>query len=312
MSDLSLASENHGTQEDNITSTGGEDGGETASEDNAESPDEEQRNIRIEFHFLIMKLRIQHRLAHRHFRVLGALFHSGPLIFVALFSGILSFLSASANKETTSNQTGTNITEGVNGTNFPQESVNQYSPNFITPETREAFIIIIGVLSLVQVAIQKIGQALNHTARSDMHLQVDMSLGHLLNEMNFEEKKAALATDNLENSLTPETLSKFQALFNQCVDSCSSPIPIKIALPFDLMDHYIWFFLKPRKVRKMDEMILWYHLALDEIYSEICNGSGWQVNLPSPKKITDRVEKTLEKQWMKQKGELEENNLCIS
>jgi len=300
MSDLSLGSGKYSTLGNNINSTGGGDGGETASKDNAESPDKFRRNIRVEFQFQIMKLRLQHRLAHAHFRILGVLGHSGPLIFVALFSGILSFLSASANEETEIEQTGTNVTEVV------------ISPKFITPETREIFIIIVGILSLVQVAIQKIGQSLNHAARSDMHLQVEISLRHLFEELVFEENKAALDKDNPENNLTPETLSKFQALFAQCVASCSSPIPLKIAQPFDLIDHNIWMFMETRKLRKEKDIQFWISHAYNEIYAEICRDNGWQVNLPSTKKIIGMVEEKLEKQWMKIQTDLEKNNLCIS
>lgn len=145
-----------------------------------------------------------------------------------------------------------------------------------------------------------------------MHLQVDMSFGHLLEELVFEENKAALDKDNPENTLTPENLSKFQALFAQCVASCSSPIPIKIAQPFDLMDHNIWMFMETRKLWKEQDIEFWISHAYYEIYAEICNGNGWQVNLPSTKKTLEKVEKTLEKQWMKIKTDLEENNLCIS
>jgi len=146
-----------------------------------------------------------------------------------------------------------------------------------------------------------------------MHLQVDMSLGHLSEQIVFEEKIAASDKKNPESTLTPETISKFHALFDQCVASCSSPIPLKISKPFDLIDHKIQLFMGARKLfRKGGDVLFWTSYAYHETYAEVSNGVWWQVNLPSTKKTLENVEKTLEKEWMKIKTNLEENNLCIS
>lgn len=90
-------------------------------------------------------------------------------------SDILPFLSAFVTEENEVEKTDMTAMEDVNGTDVVVEPMAHFSATFTTPEVRELVIIIDGVLSLVQVAIQKVGQSLNFAARSDMHHQAESS-----------------------------------------------------------------------------------------------------------------------------------------
>lgn len=110
----------------------------------------------------------------------------------------------------------------------------------------------------------------------------------VLEQIDFEEKKAALDKENQESRLNTETLAKFQALYDQCVTSCSSPIPLKISQAFKVIDHKFVIFMHARN-------------AWDMSYAEFSDGAWWEVNLPSPKISVEKVEKRLEKEWKKLK-----------
>lgn len=47
----------------------------------------------------------------------------------------------------------------------------------------------VGVLSFLQIAIQKLGKTWNFGTRSEKHLEVSNGLERLLHKMEFEEKK---------------------------------------------------------------------------------------------------------------------------
>ena len=158
---------------------------ESKEEDNAKAKNTEnttneeiwesrRRDFVVELRtFLIYPLHLQHRISNKKLESLGSLTHSYPVIAIALVSGILSFLSSSIGNSYTKEpeQLPTNVTSVVvvNGLNYTLVSLGgdkqDLAFEFISHKTRDAFIVTIGVLSLVQIAIQKIGQHYNFAAR---------------------------------------------------------------------------------------------------------------------------------------------------
>jgi len=281
----------------------GEDGYKTASKDDAGIPKEDNKKGDEAYHLKEMKLfinttRIQHRLAKAHYQTLGILCHSGPLIWVALISGVLSFLSASVGEGEEIEPIQTNSTLVVN-------IHTSHGSQFITPHIKELFIIIVGILSLVHVTIQKVGQSCNFAARSDMHEQVVLSLGILLEKILFEETKHALNEDIEENRSKDretrercETLVRFQAIYDQAARSCTSSMPLRITQGFKHIDHRVDTFLRRKKRDKeMDDVRFWKNYASQELCRKITNRYLWYLSLPNAKKLVEEVEEKMEKEW---------------
>lgn len=61
----------------------------------------------------------------------------------------------------------------------------------------------VGVLSFLQIAIQKLGKTWNFGTRSEKHLEVSNGLERLLHKMEFEEKKKCMKKLNVLLKRTP-------------------------------------------------------------------------------------------------------------
>jgi len=271
----------------------------------------DQRDFVLELTtFLIFPLRLKHRLSHIKLSALGSLTLTFPLIAIALGSGILSFLSSSVGNSEQLLTNSTNVV-AVNGLNYTLDSLGdgKQDPGFISERTREIFIIIIGVLSLVQIAIQKLGQHYNFSARSEMHHTVAKNLNELFDKIIFKEK--SLAGEKEKRSLSPEELDKFQELFEMCSKSCSSPIPIQIEQAFRMVEHRCFAFIskkdyerKKKKKVDQDDMIKpldmyrgWMEFSFEELSADISSHRLWWMIPRCPKKAVERVMTRMEEEW---------------
>ncbi len=263
---------------------------------------------------LITPLRLQHRLAYEKLGLLGQVTHTGLLILISLISGVLSFLSSSYNDGSEeeleellaeTNATRVVVVNGLNYTLDHSGANGERSLEFISEYVREILILTVGVLSIVQVAIQKVGETFNFSARSDMHQMVQMSLKKLYDQIIFEEKKLAGVGQKMDTT----QLEKFQELYEQCLASSNSAMPIEIAQAFKLVEHRCMTFLTKKhqewKKKKNNQsepdpfqyLKRYFEFAYDELYTDITSQFWWKMFPRCPKKAVERVMMRMEEEW---------------
>ena len=135
--------------------------------------------------------------------------------------------------------------------------------------------VVTGILSLVSVAWQQMGKSRNYGARSEMHTKVFRSIDKLSSKMTFETDakdissmedvvnniQQGIATDGNDydeasmNASVYETKKKhmkkhsellrsYQAIFEQILESCPSPLPIQVSQAYRLLETRLDFGLR--------------------------------------------------------------------
>ena len=213
------------------------------------------------------------------------MYHSGPLISCALVSGILSFLSSSVNSGEMANDCTSVEDDKNNGTDADSISL-------ISNRTKEVFIISVGVISFLQIALQKIQQSFNYVGRSEMHHEAIRCLNRLEIEVRMDLRKYKY--ELLQNEEYDKISEKHKALLDQCVATCSSPIPLEIDQTFALLKNEIESLPRVSEKYQNSPLWIWHWFAMAALFAEISEGwFWWKVRTPSPAKTVKEVCKTV-------------------
>jgi len=225
--------------------------------------------------------RQMHRLSYDHLRFLDFWTNTFVLTVITMISGLLAFLATS----------------------------DLTTP---TPRSKEVLSAIVGSVSVLSVAIQKIAKIANFGSRADMHGQVAIGMKKLCDQIESDltedpdEIGGLVKTtqgDN-EESTTKKTIQTYREMYHMCLDACNSTIPLKIQQAFSLVDkRFSLNFLSESAIEKMStsfggnstvaKMTL-YAVMYNELYCEFSRRSTWLCALPDPQKRYEAALQTVE------------------
>ncbi len=255
-----------------------------------------ERNVTLELFFKIRSLRRQHSLAHEHFENLASISFSYPLILLSLVSGILAFLVSASDGE---NQTFE--IPGTNGTLFTPHYANcdDDVPMF-SERQRQVMAIIVGAISFVQITFQKLGEYYNYGPRSEMHLEASNSLDRLLDKIEFEHKQTLEFDKKVMLEKRADNIARYQEVFEQCLLSCSSPLPLRIRQAFKLLESEFMLYLmnQEKMVGNENKLGLYYSHVFNDLFHEMANSFLFPYRLMPPAKAVERVIKRFDDKFM--------------
>ena len=184
--------------------------------------------------------RQMHRLAHKHFDHLEFWLNSFPIILITAVSGIMAFFSSS---------------------------------DVIEASRKEFLSLAVGALSVVSVAWQQVGKICNYGTRAEMHKNASLGMKKINDKLSFDfieppeppkissddntyekssDTKNIVVEEGAEN--TKNSAESYRNLYEQCLESCNSAIPIEINQAFLLVDsRLIMFVNRSHFVKKMTE-----------------------------------------------------------
>ena len=228
----------------------------------------EKHDVTKELFFKVRSLHRQHNLAYVHFRSLENLCHSTPLIILSLASGIMAFLVSMGN----GNESG------------EVEAL-------FSEKQRKYMAIAVGIISFVQIAVQKLGESWKFKARSDMHLEAANGLDRLLDKIEFDEKlMKARKIASIGGKMHPDVV-KWQDVYEQCLLSCSSPLPLRIRQAFRILETEFRLYLDSKRVNEKEGTIftLYYSHVFNALYHELASSYLFPYVIKSPKHAVANV-----------------------
>ena len=163
----------------------------------------------------------------------------------------------------------------------------------------------VGVIASLSVAIQNNANHNKYATRAAMHEQASLSLKKLADAVEFtrfdpkrssgKRKEGPIVESSSGNNLVESTLSgsnqdqveTYRKVYDQCLLSCASSLPLRISQPFLLVESRLAMGLRDRKFQetvrdklggKMDDpdgRMTIYESAYDEVFCSISNANGW-------------------------------------
>lgn len=191
----------------------------------------------------------KHRLAYERYSALD-FWISFPLALITLLSGIFAFFTEA---------------------------------EFVGDKASSYFSLAIGIMALVSTFVQRLSKTFNFGARAEQHLQVCLSLKNLYGKVNMDSR--SMPEDNILESMSngqdetrnarvaelKSNLKVYRGIYDQCLESCSSVLPIKISIAFSLLEQRLNLVNEPKDEEKAIEYIKMRDTRYEAAYSELYN-----------------------------------------
>ena len=243
--------------------------------------------------------RQMHQLSQEYYLWRDTWYHFYPITILTIISGTSAFLASSAF--------------------FDSELSN----------TNEILTLLVGILSIILVAIQSCAKNSKYATKGEMHKVAVLALVKLISNINIHQidPELGVAKTNKNNnrkqekdegssdinlgisSNMTEKLESYRMVFEQIRECCQSPIPNVVVEAFDLVDTRLSIQLSnyrtQRKLRTHlnveDESArsIFIAAAYNELCVEFSNTVGWPFHTPSPDKATERAIKRVCKTYTK-------------
>jgi len=166
----------------------------------------------------------------------------------------------------------------------------------------------VGVIASISIAVQNNANNNKYATRAAMHEQTAMSLKKLADAIEFAkidpkqnlgkrwEKKESLIVesssgnnlmDGFQSLTNQDQVDAYRQVYDQCLLSCDSVLPLRISQPFLLVESRLAMGLRDRKFQEKvrdklggrqddpDGRLTIYESAYDEIFCSISNAKGW-------------------------------------
>jgi len=160
----------------------------------------------------------------------------------------------------------------------------------------------VGVIASISIAVQNYANDNKYATRNAMHEQTAMSLKKLADAIEFAKidpkQNLNWKRDKYDTSLIDENyvekyvhfadeFSACRQVYDQCLLSCDSALPLRISQPFLLVESRLAMGLRDRKFQEKvrdklggrqddpDGRLTIYESAYDEIFCSISNAKGW-------------------------------------
>jgi hypothetical protein len=239
--------------------------------------------------------RQMHRLAHQYFKMRHFWFGALPISVITMVSGIMAFLSTSQ----------------------------------ITAACQKEYLSLsVGVVAVLSSFVQSLAQEAQFGSRAEMHQNAALGMKKLADEIGFKQvdlcndKKKAVEgkelqktdsdreegdeeqiTDINQSAIERSSVEKYYEVYQQCLNSCNSTVPVAISQSFHLAESRLALGLsrEDRIVIRNELGYLGRQKIMNSVYNElfchISQSSCWPLGIPNPDEAVDTVLKKVQKSF---------------